>query len=134
MAQPTILHWAWAYYVKNLNLILNWFLKIELLEIKIGDSYDVYLAFGDIIHLKYLDKPLFLGFLKDEIKDDANTHLRLAWRMIIRNKAQSRFPVQKKFIFLNVIINMNKQFSFVIYDISSNWYMNISLLCDEIGM
>ena len=106
---------------------MNWFLKIELSEIKIGDSYDVYLAFGDIIHLKYLDKPLFLGFLKDEIKDDANTHLRLAWRMIIRNKAQSRFPVQKKFIFLNVIINMNKPFSFVICDILSNWYMNSAI-------
>ena len=87
---------------------MNWFLKIELIQRKIGDSYDVYLAFGDKIHLKYLDKPLFLGFLKDEIKDDANTHLRLAWRMITRNKAQSRFPVQKKFIFLNVIGYKNK--------------------------
>ena len=93
---------------------MNWFLKIEVFEIKIGDSYDVYLAFGDIIHLKYLDKPLFLGFLKDEIKDDANTHLRLAWRMITRNKAQSRFPVQKKLIFLNVTQSINKEFSFVI--------------------
>ena len=93
---------------------MNWFIKIELSERKIGDSYDVYLAFGDIIHLKYLDKPLFLGFLKDEIKDDANTHLRLAWRMITRSKAQSRFPVQKKLIFLNVIQSVNKEFSFVI--------------------
>ena len=113
---------------------MNWFLKIELCGIKIGDSYDVYLDFGDIIHLKYVDKTLFLGFLKDEIKDDANTHLRLAWRMINRNKAQSRFPVQKKLIFLNVIHNMNKQFSFVIYNILSNWYLNISPLYDKIDM
>ena len=67
---------------------MNRFLKIEVSEIKIGDSYDVYLAFGDIIHLEYLDKPLFLGFLKDEIKDDANTHLRLAWRMTKRKEAR----------------------------------------------